>query len=309
MFTKFWDKLAEGLAGRWTAQALGPALAFWCGSLLAWASHPSHDWQQLADWLIALDHPAAYIALAVGGLFLLTASSEAMNWLQLPVLRFLEGYWPGPLRNLRFKLAHRFEKRIQQKEERWQQLAGLDPNKRTAIQQSDYVHLDAELACYPVDSRYLMPTKLGNLLRSAEQYPRVRYGLAISVCWPRLWLLLPEETQTTLAEARQKLDGATRFLVWSLLFAVWTAWAWWAILVAIVGAAAAYWGALTAAGIYGDLLRAAFDLHRYALYKQMRWPLPSTPADETTCGRQLGEYLFRGTGSDDLKLDAPAAKK
>lgn len=309
MFTKFWDKLAEGLAGRWTAQALGPALAFWGGSLLAWASHPCHDWRQLTDWLITLDHPAAYIALAVGGLFLLTASSAAMNWLQLPVLRFLEGYWPGPLRGLRFKLARRFEKRLQQKEERWQQLADLDPSKRTTIQQSDYANLDAELAHYPLDPRRLMPTKLGNLLRSAEEYPRVRYGLAISVCWPRLWLLLPKDTQTTLAEARQKLDGAIRFLVWSLLFAIWTIWAWWAIPIAIVGAAAAYWGALTAAGTYGDLLRAAFDLHHSALYKQMRWPLPATPANETTCGQQLSEYLFRGTGSDDVEFTNLTSKK
>ena len=37
MGTKFWDELTEGLAGQWTAQKLGPALAFWGGGLLAWA--------------------------------------------------------------------------------------------------------------------------------------------------------------------------------------------------------------------------------------------------------------------------------
>jgi hypothetical protein len=309
MFTNFWDKLAEGLAGRWTAQELGPALAFWGGGILAWVWHAGQNWQQISAQLIKINQPEAYIALIVGGLFLLTASSTAMSWLQPPVLRLLEGYWPGPLRGLRFRLARRYEKRLQQKEERWQQLAKVDPGERTAIQQSDYARLDAQLARYPIDPRHLMPTTLGNLLRSAEEYPNVRYGLAIGVCWPRLWLLLPEEAKTTLVETRQQLDGAVRFLIWSLLFAVWSVWARWAILVAIVGAAVAYWGALTAAGTYGDLLRAAFDLHHHALYRQMRWALPSTPAEDEALGRQLSEYLFRGTGSDNLELTDPNGDK
>jgi hypothetical protein len=223
MVTKFWDKLAEGLAGQWTAQALGPALAFWGGGLLAWAWR--YGWQPLLDWLVALNNTAAYIALAVGGLVLLAASSAAMTWLQLTALRLAEGYWPGPFRRLRFALARRLEKRLQVKDERWQQLADVEPEQRTAEQQAEYARLDAELTGYPVDPRHLMPTRLGNLLRAAEEYPRVRYGLATSVCWPRLWLLLPKETQEALSAARQGLNSAARLFFWGLLFAVWTVWA------------------------------------------------------------------------------------
>ncbi len=57
-----------------------------------------------------------------------------------------------------------------------------------------------------------MPTALGNLLRSAEEYPLVRYGLETAVCWPRLWLLLPSATQETLTRARQSLNDAARHL-------------------------------------------------------------------------------------------------
>ncbi len=303
MFTKFWDKLAEGLAGRWTAQALGPALAFWGGGLLAWVWR--YGWPPLINRLVALNNTAAYIALAVGGLLLLAASSAAVTWLQLSVLRLAEGYWPGPLRRLRFALARRLEKRLQAQDERWQELADIAPEQRTAEQQAEYARLDAELARYPVDPRRLMPTRLGNLLRAAEEYPQVRYGLTMSVCWPRLWLLLPKETQETLTGTRGQLNSATRLLAWSILFAVWTVWAWWAALVAAVAAVAAYWGMLNAAGVYGDLLRAAVDLHRLALYEELRWPLPSGPADEPLHGRQLSEYLFRGTGSDDLQFSPP----
>jgi hypothetical protein len=65
--------------------------------------------------------------------------------------------------------------------------------RRTAEQKADYANLDAELAHYPVDPRRLMPLPVGNTLRAAEEYPQVRYGLATSACWPRLWLVMSQE--------------------------------------------------------------------------------------------------------------------
>jgi len=306
MFTKFWDELAEGLAGRWAAQALGPALVFWGGGLLAWVWHTGRGWQRLTNRLAAVDHPAAYVALAVGGLLVLAASSAVGSWLQLPVLRLLEGYWPWPFRRLRFWLARRVVKRLEKKEEEWQTLVAIEPEERGAEQQAEYARLDAQLARYPVDPRHLMPTRLGNILRAAEEYPLVRYGLTTGICWPRLWLAIPKEARDTLSQARQRLNGAARLFVWGLLFAVWTVWAWWAVPAALVVAVAAYWGMLHAAGVYGDLVRSAFDLYRFALYEQVRWPLPDEPQREDVAGRQLSEYLFRGTGSRYVTFSHPS---
>lgn len=305
MFTKFWEKLGEELAGRWASQTLGPMLAFWGGGILAWVWHSSQGWQQLEGQLAAIDTPAAYVTLAVGGLFVLAASSSIMGWLQRPVLRLLEGYWPWPFRKLRFGLARWREKRLEGKEKRWQELADVAPEKQTPEQQSEYARLDAELARYPVDPRRLLPTTLGNLLRSAEEYPQVRYGLGMSVCWPRLWLTTPKETQETLAQARQKLNSAVHFFAWGALFAVWTAFAWWAILVALAVSVAAYWAALQAAGTYSDLLRSTFDLYRFNLYEQARWPLPPSPTGEKDHGEELSEFLFRGTADGDVRFTHP----
>ena len=310
MITKFWDKLGEELAGRWTGQALGPAVAFWGGGLLAWASR--HGWQPLIYWLESLD-TAAYIALAVGGLLLLAASSSSAAWLQGPVLRLAEGYWPWPFRRLRFALARRREKWLAVREERWQTLAAIAPDVRTAEQQDEYARLDADLAGYPVDPRRLMPTRLGNLLGAAEAYPEVRYGLTTSVCWPRLWLLLPKEAQETLAGARERLNGAARLLAWGVLFAAWTVWAWWALPVALAAAVAAYWAMLDASGVYGSLLRAAFDLHRFDLYKALHWPLPprwevekpAAKGQPLTQGQMLSEFLYRGLGVRDVVYEHP----
>jgi hypothetical protein len=195
--------------------------------------------------------------------------------------------------------------RLQKQEERWYELEGIAPQARTAGQRDEHARLDARLARYPVDPRRLMPTRLGNLLRAAEEYPQVRYGLATSVCWPRLWLLLPEEAQKTLAGARQRLNGAARFSLWGALFASWTVWAWWAAPLAVVAAIAAYWAMLDAAGVYGDLLRAAFDLHRFALYEALRWPLPAGPEGEEVQGQRLSEYLFRGAASKSVQFVVP----
>ena len=84
-----------------------------------------------------------------------------------------------------------------------------------------------------------------------------------------------------------------------------TLWAWWAAPVGIVVTVAAYWGMTNAAGIYADLLRATFDLYRFALYEQLRWPLPSGPAGEQDCGQELSEYLFRGTAGGKVQFTAP----
>jgi hypothetical protein len=308
MFSKFWEKLAEGIADKWTAQPLGPALVFWGGGLLAWAWR--YGWKTFTDWLEGLDNTAAYLALIVGGLLLLTASSVVVERLQLAALRLAEGYWPRPFKGLRFALARCMGARLQKKEARWQALADIEPEARSAEQQAEYANLDAELAHYPVDPRRLMPFRLGNILRAAEEYPQVRYGLVTNACWPRLWLLLPKETQETLAEARGQLNSAARLCVWSVLFLVWTVWAWWAVPAGLAAAVVAYyWGMMGAAGVYGDLLRAAFDLHRFALYEALRWPLPPGPAKEVAYGEQLSEYLFRGTGGGGVQFAAPDRKE
>jgi hypothetical protein len=48
------------------------------------------------------------------------------------------------------------------------------------------------------------------------------------------------------------------------------------------------------AAVFADLLEAAFDVHRVALYRSLRWPLPVNPLDELASGEQVTRYLLRG---------------
>jgi hypothetical protein len=136
----------------------------------------------------------------------------------------------------------------------------------------------------------MMPTLLGNLLRAAEEHAWVRYGLEAGVCWPRLWFLLPKDVREEIAAARSRLNETTRWFGWGLLFVVWTVWAWWAAPVGLLIAGLAWQGMTRAALVYGDLVRAAFDLYHPLLFEHLGWPKPKGPED----GRRLTEYLARG---------------
>ena len=290
MIEGLWENIGQALAKEWTARMLTPAFAFWGGGLLAWAFR--YGWGDLAAWWSARSAPEQ-AALLVGGLLLVAFSAVVMEQAQDRLLRWAEGYGPQPLWPLRFALARRWEKKAQRMEERWQELAercGGDPERLSPPERAEYARLDAFRLRLPVDPGRMMPTLLGNLLRAAEEHAWVRYGLEAGVCWPRLWFLLPRDVREEIAAARSRLNEATRWFGWGLLFVVWTVWAWWAAPVGLLIAGLAWQGMTRAALVYGDLVRAAFDLYHPLLFEHLGWPKPKGPED----GRRLTEYLARG---------------
>lgn len=142
-----------------------------------------------------------------------------------------------------------------------------------------------------------MPTRLGNVLRAAERWPRDKYGLDALIVWPRLWLLLQQTTRKEIIDARARLDQAVIGLTWGVLIVGWEALAWWPVLVAAAVAAFLYRRAVVAAERYGDLVEVAFDLERTELYRRLRIPLPTESENEPSEGVALTQYLWRGLGS------------
>lgn len=150
---------------------------------------------------------------------------------------------------------------------------------------------------FPLDEADLLPTRVGNILRAAERRPYYRYGLDAIVCWPRLWLLLPEAVKQDLQAAQTELNNAVRLVFWSGLFCMWEIWAWWAIPIGVIAAWFAYGWAIEAASVYGALIEATFDLHRSLLYQALNWQRPDDPEEERRVGNQLTDYLWRGAVS------------
>ena len=303
MLESLWEQVGEDLAGEWTTRMLFPAFAFWGGGLLAYTWR--YGWGGLVNWWNGRA-PHEQVALLVGGLILVVLSSAAMERLQTTVIRLAEGYWPWPLRWLRFLLARVWRWWMERKYEKWNALAEKcegRPERLPPKEQARYARLDTALAHFPADPGRVMPTRLGNVLRASEEHSQVRYGLNANVCWPRLWLLLPADVQEDISVARGQLNEAARLFAWGLLFCIWAVWAWWAVPVGLAVAFLAYRGMVLSALVYGELVRSAFDLYRFDLYEQMGWSPPRWAGDEPAYGERLTTYLFRGLTEEPVHFN------
>jgi hypothetical protein len=289
--TNFWEEIAGGVAKQWADRVFSPALLFWMGGLLAYAT--AHGWCQVYNAVDTINSHLQ-VVLAVFALVLVAGSALAIEGLQLIALRLMEGYWPRFLEQLRRRRIDWIKNRLQKKQDEWDRLV-TRYKTLTDSEREIYARLDGELATHPAPGR-LLPTRLGNLLRAAEDYSWRRYGLATAVVWARLWLVIPEEAREEIGQARDRLDGAVRLYLWSILSLIWAVWAWWWVVpTAALGIIFSYLRALKAAGIYGELIRASFDLYRVGVYKSLRWPLPGDPAEEYEMGKRLTDYLWRGS--------------
>jgi hypothetical protein len=297
--TKFLESFSSNLADESIKRLFSPAFVFWLGGGLVVLQH--WGWELTAA---ALQKLPDHVLLLLGILVLLTAAvSEKFDF---TVLRLLEGYWPGwlnPLAGWLVKGQRRRFKRIDQQLQTLnrQGLSNLTPQEREA-----YIQADLALGEFPELGR-LLPTRLGNILRAAEDRCAAKYGLDAIICWPRLWLLLPDVTKTELSQARHGLHVAVRTWLWSMLFLIWAPLfqVWWPLPLGLETAWLAHRWLIQAARVYGDLIEAAFDLHRLELYKALRWPLPSTPAEERVLGQALTDYLWHGSDQGSPTFTTP----
>ena len=115
-----------------------------------------------------------------------------------------------------------------------------------------------------------------------------------------LWPLLPEIVRTDLTNARSSLDRLVEFSFWGLLFLFWAFWTPWALVIGLLWMIISYGMTLQAAMAYGDLLEAAFDLHRLSLYEAMGWSRPTDSEKEKAQGKQMTEFLWRGTMPEQI---------
>jgi hypothetical protein len=313
------------LLDSWVSIPLKSGLFFWLGGLIAWLYHiinwiavhhlfnniqplPTSlinpNWQPFWTWLHNMN--SAHTALLLFFiLFGMTLSNLVITSLTFPTLRFLEGYgwlW-HPFRS---HVIEWIDKRYHApRTHEFNQLG--NPAKLAAAKRTRYLELENQ-QIYLLPKVDRLPTRLGNTLRSFERRPAQKYGLDALVCWPPLWLLLPESVQKDLAHARESLDDAIQIWLWSfLLLLCWTGWAWWLGFCAVLLMLIAYSWALQAAKTYGKLLETAFDLYRPLLYQALRFPLPDDPTTEKQAGENLTAYLLRGV-KDNVQFEMKKMK-
>jgi hypothetical protein len=156
---------------------------------------------------------------------------------------------------------------------------------------------------YPQVSRRLMPTRLGNVLRAAEEYGKITYNLDAAIVWPRLVQQLPAEFQTRVEQSATPLVTMLFTATLSLLFAFIGGIAlfflsdqWWLFLSIVLGglllSAWCYESAIQRSVEYGTLLRTAFDLYRHELLKALSVPLPASHVEEWPLWGQLMQWWY-----------------
>ncbi|MFG2959411.1 hypothetical protein ACGF5O_37515 [Streptomyces sp. NPDC048291] len=308
----FWSAAAGKLVERWLATGLAAAV-YWLLILLAWAGGQPHPRQALADRLdtVGTMHAGEQIALLLVALIALAGSGALMRQLTLPALRLMEGYWPGFLSGVSGWLRQRHTTRRAADAAAWRPLqtrleggpSAVGRPPLSARERADHARLEARLRWSPRDPELAMPTRVGNILRSAEAEPQHKYGLDAVILWPHLWTLLPETLQRDLAAARNRLDATVAAGLWAVLVlpaVYWTPWALSAVLF-VVGAWG--WWLPRACQDYAVLLQVAFDLHRQQLYRALRHPLPATAADEPLAGLRLTAHVYRGSDDPTLVFD------
>jgi hypothetical protein len=270
-------------------------------------------------WVQGLDSEwkLAAVTLAV---VLLTAIVHNLNG---PIIRFYEGYpwcdsWVGRWRTR----VHR--RTMEETKSRWKGLWTLLVTPE-AQAHADWQKVSGhwnQLArdlnnLYPDEPDAVLPTRLGNVIRSFESYPWRQYRMRAITLWPRLAVLLGDSYAGLLDDAKSSLDF---MLNASLLCGVL------AVLIATVhlvfpaGLATArvlaplaaelavlcglsyffYLSAIARANAWGLMVKGAFDLFRGKLLESLGYRFqPASLVEERTLWSQISQRMILS----DLTID------
>lgn len=232
--------------------------------------------------------------MVVTALLLVTAFAYILRAFLRPMIRLYEGYWPQWLRRWPTKSVKRRVGRWNKAQIR---AAQSDPERYADLQ-------DALYYGYPSQTTLLLPTRLGNALRAAEEYGYVTYGLDSAFWWSRLADLLPVSTQEGISDALTPVATLLNLASLSAVVAVAGAIFWWqqraggwlgpalVLLLGLLLARVCYLGAVSQARSYGQQLRTAVDLYRWDLLKALHQPLPKTPQEERVLWHRLAMWLY-----------------
>ena len=221
------------------------------------------------------------LALSAAAFVVMTITAHVLQALVVPVVQLYEGYWPP------------FAKRLT----RWARY-------RQMLEWEKIPKPDGPYSSYPKLASRVMPTRLGNVLVAPEDHVAQLYSMNAPLWWPRLAVLLPPalniQIDAAVTPMLALLNLSTMFALTAILGGAVVWWfdeRWAAFLVVFLGGFTAallcYRAAVVQARGYADLIRVAFDLHRFEILKNMRLPLPDNLSDEMRLWAALEQRFFR----------------
>ena len=297
------EKSLTGLGARFGLVSLLPAAVFVIfGGFLVLGGAPAH-----APQFGAVLHTVGAWGPTEGVLLGIAAVALAivLQPFQTFFVRILEGYWgssaPAAFLSRLFAKRHRTRRdRIKSAKERLE-AAAQNPTVAEPGQAYEAAILaDRLVRSYPLDK--FLPTKLGNVLRAAEENAGAPYGLDAIAIWPLLYTVLPKRTAALLDDQRNQLDIAASFCVMGGMATLASACllyrhGWWLLVpvATLLLTWIAYRGAILSAFAYGTGIRMAIDLHRFDLLTALHLPLPADASSERQYNKVLSDFLRQGT--------------
>jgi hypothetical protein len=257
------------------------------------------------------------------------AAAVVLHPLQFTLVRLLEGYWgTSPLgrdlavlrlRYHRARVLH-LARSVDAARDHLEKANGEEAGPGTSRATAETIAAGVVAAegtrqreGYPPRLEHLLPTRLGNALRSHEVSAGQVYGLNVIATFPRIALLAPQPHVDYVQDQRLQVELAVRTTVLSILAVIATVvfmcWHGWWVLLALAPYASAYLcyrGATVAAGSYGTALAVLTELNRFALYEHLRLPMPKNTADERRRNARLMGALAHDS-SVSLDYERPPA--
>lgn len=241
------------------------------------------------------------VAMLLGLLIL----SIATHPLQTPLIQLVEGYWWSlPLGSaIMDRCTDRFRE-----EWDWAQneLERIQKTKKWDWASEHFLtEVQHRLYWLPERPVKLLPTCLGNTLRTGEVRAGERYGLALDVALPRLAPMLSPPVAAELSDRRNQLDAAVRLCVMAGLatavsvgLLLWHGpWLFLALGTYLL-CWACYQAAVAAAKGFSNSLAAAIDTHHLQLFDAMQLKRPADLTEEL-CRNVTLDRMFRGETLDD----------
>lgn len=299
MFSTLLKEVAGFLDRRFLVNVFLPCLVFWGLLIATWfagygqLAATAKKWAS-SDASIQLVQTAGFLAWVI--LFASVIESNSTD-----ILRFFEGYWSFPVIGEFFQnIGRRWH------HDKLEALSARPDDDREAYEE---MYLTYPL---PDHGSAVMPTRLGNILKSAELYPYDRYGLDAVLFWPKLYPLFPPEFAKEITQLRGNVDTMLLVTVLAAVFSLLSGGyllvirASWLLFVlcfggGVITALTAYRGAMGAVMPYAEQIKTAFDLYRNDLLQKMRVPLPTTLKEEKERWQEVGFFVYRVEPSDPSK--------
>lgn len=151
------------------------------------------------------------------------------------------------------------------------------------------------------------PTRLGNIIGGLRTYALLRYGINLDVIWPRLRFVLPKDSPlfSALADSEARVALLVLMVFMSVSFTIF-----WTMGLFLCGSSSVmflavavggpiltwgwYWLACQAYLEYGNLVRAALDLHRHNLMRALCLDLPYDSSNEQKRWTSVSQWLAYG---------------